>query len=327
MNNSCTCIYLTLGCRRPAYITTIALGLPIVHSTWVIKSIQKRHILPLESYFLPSGSSPFLPHFIFAKPLPTHGVFKNIRLANLAGGIWDRILTLSGGTLISEDKEFLLKSIGQRALPFKGKLLIQPDYVIIDPLYINGGVDEQIISKCLESHNIVVVTTDWIVYCIQTGELIDPYSSILFTYHADLQKPLWYKSAATGRFEIKDVVYYKSSLHSEDRCIGRILEFSRRTITSAMQVRIQPLLLEETSTERVITLCNGMECLISADCLDSRPVVIDWETYHKVDYAIGDITVLASSPEWERLELSLLATDDSQDEYGNAKNICFSQDY
>ena len=295
----------------------------------MLKSISKNQLLPIEGYILPSGSSPIHPYYLPSSCNPLQqqqqlGVFHGIRIVNTAAEFWSKILLRAGANLQSMDKSTLLSTI-TTSRSSSGRVSILPDYVVIDPLSYVDGIQEplehKLISHCIRFNSPQLVTTDWIVYCLQVGEIVNPKLSTVFEFHNDVQKPLVFKGIKE-RFEIHDIVYFKTA--ANDRAVGRVLEFTRRSIESPLMVRILPFKVEEIGKRRTLKYSDQNEMLVAATSLDGRPVVLSHSAYSSAEYASGDVTVLSADEEWARQEQVRVAGGGLDEP---ERSIFFSQDY
>lgn len=288
----------------------------------MLKSISKNYLLPIEGYILPSGSSPLHPYYLPRCDSPAQGVFHGVRIANIANEFWSRVTKKAGASVQPTDRASLLNMLTSSRSSGRASLL--PDYVIIDPIsYVDGirdPLDEKIISHCLQSENPRLVSTDWVVFCLQLGEIVNPKISAVFGFHGDIQKPLVYKGVKE-RFEIHDIVYFRTA--ANDRAVGRIIEFTRRSTESPLMVRILPLQVRDVGRRRELTYSDNCETLVAADSLDGRPVVLPHRAYASAEYANGDVTVLSADEEWTAQELRRVSGCVEEGE----RDICFSQDY
>ena len=277
----------------------------------MLKSISKNYLLPLEGYTLPSGSSPLHPYYLPRCDSPAQGVFHGVRIANIANEFWSRVTKKAGASVPATDRATLLNMLTSSRS--SGRVSLLPDYVIIDPIsYVDGirdPLDEKIISHCLQSENPRLVSTDWVVFCLQLGEIVNPK-----------QKPLVYKGVKE-RFEIHDIVYFRTA--ASDRAVGRIIEFTRRRTESPLMARILPLQVRDFGRRRELTYSDNCETLVAADSLDGRPVVLNNRAYASAEYANGDVTVLSADEEWTAQELRRVSGCVEEGE----RDICFSQDY
>ena len=243
---------------------------------------------------------------------------------NIAAEFWSRILQRAGANLQSMDKSTLLSCL-TNSRTSSGRVNILPDYIVFDNLtYLDGiqePIDQRLISHCTRSNSPQLVTTDWIVYCLQMGELVNPKLSALFEFHHDVQKPLVFKGIKE-RFEIHDIVYFKTA--ANDRAVGRVLEFTRRSIESPLMVRILPFKVEEIGKRRTLKYSDLNETLMAATSLDGRPVVLSHAAYSSAEYAAGDVTVLSADEEWAREEQLRVSGGRAEEP---ERSIFFSQDY
>lgn len=253
------------------------------------------------------------------------GALHGFRIANLAGAVWNSVLGLAGAVVL-EDAARLLSALTAKGAGVRAT----PDFVLIDPLHFIDGLADSaeaaLIRHCLEERAAPVVTSEWLIYCAQLGKPVDPSVSPLFVYNPNVCKPQVVRCGEEGakeRYVVKDVVYFNADATS-DRRLGRIEEFLRRNVKSAMQVRVSPLALTGDGSELVVSETKESTVLLSADRLCGRPVVLSWAAYRSAEYAVGDPSTLACSEEWGDRAARALSL---QSRHGSRPDICFSQDY
>ena len=344
------------GSRRPSYLMALALGVQVLHSTWVVKSIARNKMLSRERYVLPTGSSPLQPYSIFRDHEPLQ-VFHTVRVANLAGKIWSTILSSAGGFLCTQDISSLMQTLKNEGRNKGTKVQIKPDYIVIDSLSLlshnkngasgQGSVESSIVHMVKEEERrsersksgITLVTTDWVVYCLQLGQLVDPSCCPLFAprvTNSPCSSPLVYKGTGE-RYVVKDIVYFAypsehAAANPQSRGVGRIVEFVRQSINnSAMMVKLQLLHIERVQNRRMVSQDASQRfILVPADCLEGRPVVLTEAKYAEMGYTLGDVSILACEESWRREEEEKeeeTEDEDSEDQQQRRQKICFSQDY
>ena len=153
---------------------------------------------------------------------------------------------------------------------------------------------------------LVVVTLDWFVSCLQLRTVLRPAESALFSLPADvIRRPsVFKKPSADGgeRYSVGDVVLYKTSSPQPNEAIvyavGKIIEFSRRAIGPGIPtlVRLQPVLREK----KALTLVQGIAAeLVDVSMLDIKVSVFSKEQYNRLAYPASDDHIFRMSDEWE----------------------------
>lgn len=143
--------------RKPKYIMSFLLGIPILHSHWLLDSIQQQKLQPLTSYILPISYSLLHSYYVYAPPIlvdPSSSVIpsmiyyeqipilQDMIVLNITGlKIWDQIITLCGGTVYttpsgsSKDYELFIKSllppVTTQTASYPSKRI---DFVLFDPI-------------------------------------------------------------------------------------------------------------------------------------------------------------------------------------------------
>eukprot|EP01038_Epipyxis_sp_PR26KG_P005479 gene5479-7587_t len=234
--------------RRPNFLMALALGCRLVHVQWIFDCIRLKELLPIYRYLLPSGCCIHYPVYVFpvAYPPPPEGIFSGLRMLNLAGIVWDKILLNGGAGLVNHDNA-LFHSLKSGQNVYNGRI-IPIDYIIVDPYDFteykpddrmsitphNNNKDKKdkkglsaleysVVKvwsdRILPSHDklsqIGVVTTDWIASCLQKGVLVDVSESDIFSLPPQpITSPYAIKSQQTGeRYTKYDIIRYKLQNH------------------------------------------------------------------------------------------------------------------
>jgi hypothetical protein len=287
-------------------------------------------MLPFKDYALPTGSSPLHPYFPFKARAIDRGVFSSVRIANTADVMWTRVLTSTGASVVVSDKATLLLSLQGRTKSH-GRVALPPDYIVVDPVAsIGDETVSEIVSYCRNNtgSSPVIVTVDWVFYCMQTGEVVDPGLSKVFGLCEDTTHPMVHiveNDKRRERYVVGDIVYFKA--RDKDRAIGRISEFTKTSRGSRMEAVISALCSELKGKRRVLGRSEEQAlCCVDVSCLEGRPVVLQSTRYDELEYAKGDVGVFACDVEWERQEAEALEEQASQG-VADDRVMCFSQDF
>lgn len=234
-----------------------------MHPLWITTSACSGTIQNLEDYVLSSGPSPWHCHFLFlsGKSRPLEGL--NILHFERAPD-WNAIL-MAGGASILDSSESSLHRVIAAIKSSRGESAI--DYVMVDPLAYSeemlSALQFQFVKLCLEINETVssrsggrnssrcpaIVTTDWVAYCIQSGELHDPSRSDIFTLPRDpVRRPTVYKEKDGDKYVLHDLVFYQCS-HSSPSV--RLAEDLRDGLSRASTSPSQPLSLSGRDANRL----------------------------------------------------------------------------
>lgn len=124
--------------RRPKFLAALSLDIPILHPQWVLEAAHSATLPDPQDYLLAAGSSPLHPYFVFRdrKHIWEGGMLAGVSVLNLAGGLWDRLLTASGAT-ISPSRPDSIVSYRKRLLtdanPDGGESYL-PAFIVVDSL-------------------------------------------------------------------------------------------------------------------------------------------------------------------------------------------------
>lgn len=312
-------------------------GVPIVHLSWIIDSVQRKQILPFNKYFLPLGVSALHPLFIFPKlswydgrtsNVNSNQVLAGIRVVNLAGNVWMDIIEACGGIIVGLNES--IKDILLNGLLKPGKF-VPFDIIVIDSShYCEGfpksssmnsvsktgvkspGVDlSNTVVESLSAWNkssqraytkFHVVTIDWVVHCIMMRRQLDVEDSDIFSLPSDpIHRPPMYKheSKLGGERYVKfDTVFYGTSDHETGINVGKIVSFSRRNIDATVQVRIRPLSITENNSG-VCPKGSNEEVIVEASLLRGKATLVSREVYENLSYKNEDKKIYCASSLWE----------------------------
>lgn len=260
------------------------LDISVVHESWLYECIEKDEILPVFRFIIPCGVS-ILSSFAIFPPsyhnqddldeqdhvdssdtnISLSNLFFNKRFINCTSNSWNICIEACGGIIL---KESLDKNTSC-------------DYILIDNFeYCEASLvfDDKTNTKSKESRLIssldkktydniaminrcqialgrairtkqIIVTIEWLVYCISIGSIISSLQSNMLTLasHPYLS-PLVQKAGKDNeRFVIGDMVWYKSNQSNmKSLQVGRIKSFERRkknSIESIIFVEVQRFII------------------------------------------------------------------------------------
>jgi hypothetical protein len=319
--------------RKTNFLLALATNIPVVHHQWVRDCIHSVRLLVIDLYRLSSGCSATHACFVFPeKAAPIEGIFANLRVLNLAAGVWDGILTAGGAVLVGRD-EGTVTTLGDG----RGRRLAV-DLVLMDPYEYSQSAMERdktakgkaksrlsdaevdLIQRCVSGEwgdsLPRAVTTDWATQCLALGRRVEVDEVDIFSPPTDpIGAPLAHKAegGAAERYSKYDLVRY-----GEDRCIGKILKFVRQKSNKPLMVMIRPLFssgggvtgasaikskkhvrLQEGEGDKELTAGRDRDVMLDAKLLAGKVVVLTRADFTRLQaYTQQDPDIFYGSREW-----------------------------
>jgi hypothetical protein len=146
--------------RREKYLLAIIAGVPLVHFSWVRRSVDSSGLLPLGAFELPTGLSPVRPFMIF----PHHWVnyetqseqflfhqtnsfykevvlntrakltvFEGLKLLNLCSSLFQNILVAAGALVVSKDDKPFMNALLAGESVYAGRRMAM-DFIVVDAM-------------------------------------------------------------------------------------------------------------------------------------------------------------------------------------------------
>lgn len=183
-------------------------------------------------------------------------------------------------------------------------------------------------GRTLAGVQLVIVTLDWFVSCLQLRTILKPTDSELFSLPTDVVRyPSVFKDTGGNRYSVGDVVLYKTNSTQANEVIvyavGKILGFSRRANKPGIPtlVKLLPVLREKKN----LTLVDGARSIVvDVSTLDIRVSVFSKEHYHRLAYPAHDDHIFCMSDEWEHSH-HILSNEQSDEEGDDEDEFCSDQ--